>query len=154
MAGKSMVRSYRELIRLKTFDERFEYLKLGGVVGRQTFGSERFLNQILYQSPEWRAFRRKIIIRDNGCDLAMEGYDIVSVINGHPVKGAKIIIHHLNPITAEDVRNRERVIFDEDNVVCVSHRTHEAIHYGDKDLLPPVAIERRPGDTCPWKRVI
>lgn len=136
------MKSYSELIRLKTFEERFEYLKLKGNVGGRTFGSERYLNQVLYQSPEWRNFRRKIIIRDNGCDLGMEGYSI---------DGIKIIIHHINPITIEDIKNRSPKIFDPDNVICVSHMTHEAIHYGDKNLLPSVATERRPGDTCPWK---
>lgn len=157
------MKSYSELIRLKTFEERFEYLKLKGNVGRRTFGSERYLNQVLYQSPEWRDFRRKIIIRDNGCDLGMEGYSIYGIkiticdngfdlgTEGYSTAGTKIIVHHINPITIEDIKNRSPKIFDPDNVICVSHMTHEAIHYGDKNLLPSVATERRPGDTCPWK---
>lgn len=138
----SNTKSYREMIRLKTFEERFEYLKLKGAVGGRTFGSYRLLNQALYSSPEWKQFRRQVIIRDNGCDLGMTGYDI---------DGDRIIIHHLNPLTIEDIQNRDRKIFDMDNVICVSHRTHEAIHYGDKNLLPAVPIERRPGDTLCWK---
>ena len=134
-------KSYQELIRLSTFDERFEYLQLKGAVGLATFGSHRWLNQVLYSSPEWKQFRPGIIIRDNGCDLAIEGYEIL---------GDRIIIHHLNPLTKEDVLNRDPKIFDPDNVVCVSHRTHEAIHYGDKDLLPAIPIERKPGDTLCW----
>lgn len=141
MAG-TIIRSYRELIRLKTFEERFRYAKLGGVVGARTFGSERFLNQTLYTSPEWREFRDKIIIRDNGCDLAMEGYGIVA---------DRIIIHHLNFLTPDDVIRRDPKIFDEDNVISVSFLTHQAIHYGDEKLLPKQFVERRPGDTCPWK---
>lgn len=141
MLMKRMNKSYRELILLKTFDERFEYLKLNGVVGGMTFGSHRWLNQVLYTSPEWREFRHKVIIRDNGCDLAMEGYEI---------EGDRIIIHHLNPLTIEDVQNRDRKIFDLDNVISTSDRTHKAIHYGDKSLLPAVPIFRTPGDTLCW----
>lgn len=137
-----MFKSYQELIRLKTFEERFEYLKLKGAVGSRTFGSHRVLNQVLYSSPEWKRFRYQVIIRDNGCDLGMEGYS---------VDGDRIIIHHINPLSIEDVQNRDRKIFDMDNVICVSHRTHEAIHYGDKNLLPAMPIERRPGDTLCWK---
>lgn len=137
-----MNKSYQELIRLKTFEERFEYLKLNGTVGSRTFGSHRVWNQVLYSSPEWKRFRHQVIIRDNGCDLGMEGYS---------VDGDRIIIHHINPLTIEDVQNRDRKIFDMDNVICVSHRTHEAIHYGDRDLLPAMPIERRPGDTLCWK---
>ena len=137
-----MIKSYQELIRLKTFEERFEYLKLNGAVGISTFGSHRVWNQILYSSQEWKRFRNQVIIRDNGCDLAMDGYSI---------EGDRIIIHHINPLTIEDVQNRDRKIFDIDNVVCVSHRTHEAIHYGDRELLPGIPIERCPGDTLCWK---
>lgn len=137
-----MIKSYREMIQLKSFEERFDYLKQGGLVGDATFGSHRWLNQVLYSSPEWKRFRPQVIVRDNGCDLAMEGYSI---------DGDRIIIHHLNPLTIKDVQNRDRKIFDMDNVVCVSYRTHEAIHYGDRDLLPAVPIERRPGDTLCWK---
>ena len=135
-------RSYHELVRLKTFEERYEYLRLSGMVGQSTFGSDRYLNQALYTSPEWKSFRNRIIIRDNGCDLGIEGRDVL---------GDRIIIHHINPLTVEDVENRSPVIFDPDNVVCVSHNTHQAIHYGDQSLLQKDPVERTPNDTCPWK---
>ena len=136
------IRCYSELIALPTFKERFEYLKLSGKVGMDTFGHDRYLNQILYRSPEWKRFRNRIIIRDNGCDLGVEGRDIVG----------KIIIHHINPITVEDVLNRNPMIFDEENVISTQHITHNAIHYGDEDLLMKDPIERTANDTCPWKR--
>ena len=135
-------RSYKELARLSTFQERYDYLRLSGIVGQATFGSDRYLNQILYKSHDWRTFRNQVILRDNGCDLGIEGRDIL---------GDRIIIHHINPLTVEDVENRNPAIFDLDNVICVSHNTHEAIHYGDESLLPKDPIERRPNDTCPWK---
>jgi hypothetical protein len=112
------------------------------MVGQSTFGSDRYLNQALYTSPEWKSFRNRIIIRDNGCDLGIEGRDVL---------GDRIIIHHINPLTVEDVENRNPVIFDPDNVVCVSHNTHQAIHYGDQSLLQKDPVERTPNDTCPWK---
>ena len=136
-------KSYLELITIPTFEERFEYLKLDGAVGKETFGYDRYLNQALYSSKEWRDFRRRIIIRDNGCDLACEGYEMQ---NG-------ILIHHINPITIDAVINRRPVIFDPNNVVCVSHNTHNAIHYGDKGLLITTPIERTANDTCPWRKV-
>lgn len=135
-------RSYHELARFKTFEERYEYLRLSGMVGQSTFGSDRYLNQALYTSPEWKSFRNRIIIRDNGCDLGIEGRDVL---------GDRIIIHHINPLTVEDVENRSPVIFDPDNVICVSHNTHQAIHYGDQSLLQKDPVERTPNDTCPWK---
>lgn len=135
-------RSYHELIRLPTFQERFDFLKLGGVIGKSTFGFERQLNQALYSSYEWQRFRKDVIVRDNGCDLAMEGRDIL---------GDRIIIHHINPLTVDDLRNRSSAIFDMDNVVCTSFNTHEAIHFGDASLLPKEHQERKPNDTCPWK---
>ena len=135
-------RTYKELTRLSSFRDRFEYLQLHGRVGKDTFGSERYLNQVLYTSPEWRRFRRDIIIRDNGCDLGDPQ---------RPIKYEKIIVHHINPITVTDVENRNPIIFDPENVICVSHNTHEAIHYGDASLLAQDPIQRRPNDTCPWK---
>ena len=138
----SKTMSYQELCRLRTFEERFEYLKQGATVGSATFGSHRWLNQVLYSSLEWKRFRNQVIIRDNGCDLGMDGYSI---------EGDRIIIHHINPLTIEDVQNRSRKIFDLDNVICVSDRTHKAIHYGDKELLPAVPINRQPGDTLCWR---
>lgn len=135
------IKTYSELITIPTFEERFEYLQLKGSVGKDTFGYDRHLNQILYRSPEWKRLRNQIIIRDCGCDLACEGYDIHS----------KVLIHHLNPITVEDVLARSRKVFDPDNLVCVSHNTHNAIHYGDVDLLITRPIIRTKNDTCPWR---
>jgi len=135
------IKTYSELITIPTFEERFEYLQLKGSVGKDTFGYDRHLNQVLYRSPEWKRLRNQIIIRDCGCDLACEGYDIHS----------KVLIHHLNPITVEDVLARSRKVFDPDNLVCVSHNTHNAIHYGDVDLLVTGPIVRTKNDTCPWR---
>lgn len=135
------LRRYSEMIRLNTFKERYEYLRIAGVVGDSTFGFDRYLNQLLYTSDKWRRVREQIIIRDNGCDLAMPGYDLRS----------KIIIHHMNPITMEDIENVSEDIFNPENLVCVSHRTHNAIHFGDESLLPQIPIERKPNDTCPWR---
>ena len=135
------IRTYSELITIPTFEERFEYLQLKGSVGKDTFGYDRYLNQVLYRSPEWKRLRNQIIIRDCGCDLACDGYDIYG----------KVLIHHLNPITVEDVLARSRKVFDPDNLVCVSHSTHNAIHYGDVDLLVTGPIVRTKNDTCPWR---
>lgn len=135
------IKTYSELITIPTFEERFEYLQLKGSVGKDTFGYDRHLNQVLYRSPEWKRLRNQIIIRDGGCDLACEGYDINS----------KVLIHHLNPITVEDVLARSRKVFDPNNLICVSHNTHNAIHYGDVDLLVTGPIIRTKNDTCPWR---
>ena len=135
------IRTYSELITIPTFEERFEYLQLKGSVGKDTFGYDRYLNQVLYRSPEWKRLRNQIIIRDDGCDLACDGYDVYG----------KVLIHHLNPITVEDVLARSRKVFDTDNLVCVSHNTHNAIHYGDVDLLVAGPIIRTKNDTCPWR---
>lgn len=137
-----MSRRFSEVIAIPTFQERIEYLKLDGIVGADTFGWNRYLNQTLYRSSEWRKFRREVILRDNGCDLAHSDY---------PVSGRYIIIHHLNPITVEDIINRSPVIFDLENVICVSHQTHNIIHYGDTSQIPKGIIERTPNDMCPWK---
>ena len=136
-------RTYQELLTIPTFEERFEYLKLEGSVGVDTFGYDRYLNQILYKSSEWRKFRNEIIVRDNGCDLAFPGFEIY---------GQKILIHHINPITVEDVVYRSSKVFDPNNVVTTILNTHNAIHYGDADLLTTGPVERTPNDTCPWKR--
>lgn len=136
------IKTYSELITLPTFLERFEYLKIGGAVGMATFGHDRYLNQILYNSHEWRQFRRDIILRDQGLDLGCEDYEIVG----------KIIVHHIDPITVEDVLRRHPKIFDPENVISNSMNTHNAIHYGDASLLTLGPIERRPNDTCPWRR--
>lgn len=136
-----MIRRYSELIKLRTFEERFDYLKLNGVVSELTFGHNRYLNQDFYRSEEWKRFRREIIIRDNGCDLAIDDREI----------SRGIIIHHLNPITVEDLVNSNRCIFDPENVVCVSHQTHNAIHYGDENQIVHDYVARKPNDTRPWR---
>lgn len=135
-----MTRTYSDLIRLPTFDERFEYLNLAGKVGQETFGYDRYLNQILYSSPRWRKLRNEIIIRDNACDLAMPGFCVFD----------KVIVHHMNPITVEDIKNGDEIVFNPEYLICVSPDTHNAIHYGNRSLLPKVVIERQPGDTRLW----
>lgn len=135
------IRTYSELITIPTFEERYNYLKLNGIVGKETFGYDRYLNQLLYRSSDWRSFRDRIIIRDNGCDLACEGFELQS----------RIIIHHIDPITIEDILNKHPKVFDPENVVSTSHNTHLAIHYGDKNLIPITPINRHKNDTCPWK---
>lgn len=143
MIQMSMNRCYSELITLPTFIERFRYLKLDGSVGMDTFGHDRWLNQVLYRSSEWKHFRNGIIVRDNGCDLGDED---------RPIFG-KILIHHINPLTIEDVLNRDPKIFDEENVICTQLITHNAIHYGDESILYQEPITRKPNDTCPWKQI-
>ena len=135
------IKTYSELITLPTFEERFNYLKLGGTVGESTFGFDRYLDQNLYKSQEWKSVRNKVIIRDNGCDLACEGYEIYG----------KVLIHHINPITTEDIINRNPIIFDLENLITTVHNTHNAIHYGDENLLIKGPIERTKNDTIPWK---
>ena len=135
-------KTYSELITLPTFIDRFRYLQLGGQVGVETFGYDRYLNQMLYRTTEWKRFRNEIIIRDNGCDLACEGYEIIG----------KILIHHINPISVEDVLLRDTKVFDPENVISTTLNTHNAIHYGDESLLITEPIERKPNDTCPWRR--
>lgn len=135
------IRRYSELIQIPTFEERFEYLRLGGQVGADTFGSDRYLNQIFYKSPEWKKIRDEIIIRDQCCDLAMSGYDIYG----------PVLIHHLNPITKEDILSRTDLLLNPEYLVCTIQSTHNAIHYGDVNLLITNPIERKPNDTCPWK---
>ena len=137
----TMNKTYEELVKLKTFKERYRYLKLSGRIGEETFGFNRYLNQVFYRSKEWKQFRNKIIIRDNGCDLGIDGMEIHS----------KILIHHINPITKKDILERSELLMDENNVICVSHITHEAIHYGDESLLQDEYIPRRPNDTIPWR---
>lgn len=137
-----MIRTYTELSRLKTFDERFEYLQLKGVVGRETFGFDRIFNQKFYTSDEWRRVRDEVIVRDNGCDLGVEGYEIL---------GRRMIIHHINPITMDDIANGSPALLDPENLITTIHPTHNAIHYGDKNLLIRAPIERRKYDTCPWR---
>lgn len=133
------IKSYSEMCSFSTFIERFNYLKLNGKVGVETFGFDRYLNQVLYCSQEWKRFRRQVIIRDNGCIFGLDGYDI----NG------RLIVHHINPITLEQIEQRDPMIFSMENVVCVTHNVHEAIHYGDESLIPTDPIIRKPNDTCP-----
>jgi len=135
-----MIKTYKEVSRLKTFEERFEYLKLGGSVGAATFGFDRYLNQVLYHSKDWRRIRDQIIIRDEGCDLAIEGRDIYS----------GIIVHHLNPITMENIERGDDCVYDPINLICVSHSTHNAIHYGDASILIQLSKVRLKGDTMLW----
>ena len=133
-------RRYSELKGLQTFQERFEYLKLKGAVGEDTFGFDRYLNQMFYNNPNWQRVRDIVIIRDNGCDLGVPEHEIFG----------KIYIHHMNPITQTDILERNPDIMDPEFLICVSHRTHNAIHYGDEiPMLEPIV--RTPNDTCPWK---
>lgn len=136
-----MTKTYEELICLKTFEERFEYLSLCCKVGERTFGSHRMLNQALYSSPEWKEIRRKVILRDNGCDLALDGYQI----------SGRAYIHHINPLTENDILDRSLEVFSLNNLVCVSFTTHNAIHYGNKEVIVKDPVVRRPNDTCPWR---
>lgn len=135
-----MNKNYQDLCRLKTFDERYEYLRLQGVVGQTTFGFERYLNQTFYKSKEWRTVRRDAIVRDEGCDLG---------IFDRPIQ-SRIIVHHINPINIEDIENHRDCLFDLNNLICVSENTDRAIHYGDASLLPRLPKERKKGDTLLW----
>lgn len=134
------IRSYTELRRLDSYEERFSYLRLGGQVGRDTFGFDRYLNQMFYQSREWRDVRHKIILRDGGCDLGIPGWEIYD----------RIYIHHMNPMTANDILRGNEAVLDPEFLITVTHKTHNAIHYGDGKQLPRLPIERRPGDTKLW----
>ena len=136
----TMNKCYSELIRIPTFEGRYEYLKLSGKVADETFGFDRWVNQRFYHSAEWKRIRRDVIIRDNGCDLGVEGYELQ---NG-------IYVHHMNPMIPKDVVNAEEWILNPEFLICVSFNTHNAIHYGDDKLLPRLII-RTPNDTCPWK---
>lgn len=135
------IKTYSELIKFKTFEERFNYLKIDGIIGQETFGFDRYLNQIFYTSPEWRKLRNKIIIRDNGCDLAVPGLEIIG----------KIFIHHINPISKDDIISRSDYLMNPEYLICSSKSTHDAIHYGDTNLLPKGPITRTKNDTCPWR---
>lgn len=136
-------KSYSELIKLRTFEERFKYLLQHGKVGEETFGHKRRFNQAFYQtSMRWKKIRDEVIIRDNGCDLGIEGLDI---------KGP-IYIHHINPITFEDIVEQRPQLYDLENLICVTHSTHNAIHYGDESFLFGLPVVREVNDTCPWKK--
>lgn len=136
----SKIRTYSDLSRLESFKERYQYLKLTGVVGESTFGFDRWVNQKLYKSWEWKNVRDQVIVRDNGCDLGIPGYEIHS----------GLLIHHMNPISMEDIIHGEEWILDREYLITTSHRTHNAIHYGDESLLPRDPVIRRSGDTKLW----
>ena len=137
-----MSRTYSELIKLATFEERYRYLQLGGSVGLDTFGFDRYLNQSFYKSKEWKSIRDYVIVRDNGCDLGVDGYEI----------HARIYIHHMNPILPKDIIDQTEYLLDPEYLICTTHNTHNAIHYGDESLLVTGPIVRTPNDTCPWKK--
>lgn len=136
------IRTYSELITLPTFEERFEYLRLDGEIGLQTFGFDRYMNQIFYQSYQWKRIRDEVIIRDNGCDLGIEGFEI----------NKRIMIHHMNSISIDDIEKQSDFLLNPEFLICTSHNTHNAIHYGDEKLLITTPIERTKNDTCPWRR--
>ena len=135
------IRTYSELILLPTFEERFKYLQLNRRVGDDTFGFDRYINQNFYRSAEWKRIRDQIIIRDNGCDLAFEGYEIYG----------RILIHHMNPITISDIKFSTEYLMNPEYLICVTHNTHNAIHYGDEKQIITGPIVRTKNDTCPWK---
>lgn len=137
-----MIKKYSELKRLKTFEERFEYLKVSGKVGQDTFGFDRAFNQMFYRSKEWKRLRDYVIARDNGCDLGIEGREIYT----------RPIIHHMNPITLDDIRDSSEFLMNPEYLITTVHLTHNAIHYGDANLLPKDPITRTKNDTCPWKK--
>lgn len=136
-----MIRTYTELSKLQSFKERYRYLQLNGSVGLDTFGYDRYLNQNFYRSREWKSIRDQVIIRDNGCDLGIEGYEIQG----------RIYIHHMNPILIADIEDRTDFLLNPEYLITTTHNTHNAIHYGDESLLILPPVERAPNDTCPWK---
>lgn len=138
----TMIRRYSELSKLETFKERFEYLRLDGTVGEDTFGFDRYMNQMFYKSKEWLSIRRQIIIRDNGCDLGVEGHEI----------HGRILIHHMNPIILDDIVRQTELLLNPEYLITTTLTTHNAIHYGNIGLLPTAPVERSANDTCPWKR--
>lgn len=138
---KTDIKTYSELIQIPTFKDRYQYLKLSGSVGVDTFGFDRYLNQLFYKSQKWKRIRDEVIIRDYGCDLAMDGYEI----------HGKIIIHHMNPITVDDIMNETDILLDPEFLISTTHNTHNAIHYGDENLLIGDPIVRTKNDTCPWR---
>ena len=140
---KKNIRTYSELSKLKTFRERYEYLKLDGTVGEETFGFDRYINQMFYKSEEWKRIRNYVITRDNGCDLGMQDRKIVDSV---------ILVHHMNPITKEDIINKNEILLDPEYLITTIKPTHDAIHYGDESLLAEDLVIRSKNDTCPWKR--
>ena len=140
---KKNIRTYSELSKLKTFRERYEYLKLDGTVGEETFGFDRYINQMFYKSEEWKRIRNYVITRDNGCDLGIPDRKIVDSV---------ILVHHMNPITKEDIINKDEILLDPEYLITTIKPTHDAIHYGDESLLAEDLVIRSKNDTCPWKR--
>ena len=140
---KKNIRTYSELSKLKTFRERYEYLKLDGTVGEKTFGFDRYINQMFYKSEEWKRIRNYVITRDNGCDLGIQDRKIVDSV---------ILVHHINPITKEDIINKNEILLDPEYLITTIKPTHDAIHYGDESLLAEDLVVRSKNDTCPWKR--
>jgi len=138
-----MIRTYSELSKLKTFEDRFRYLQLHGKVGEETFGFDRYLNQRFYKSPEWKSVRDAVIYRDNGCDLGIAGRDIY----------ARAYVHHMNPILPEDLSENYEMLLNPEYLITVTHDTHNAIHYGDENLLMKAPIVRSKNDTCPWRKI-
>ena len=138
---KMIIRTYSELITLPTFEDRYRYLQLNGAVGKDTFGFDRYINQQFYRSKEWQRIRDEVIIRDNACDLGMEGYEI----------HGRIYVHHMNPIMVRDIQSNSDYLMNPEFLICTTHRTHNAIHYGDENLLAKAPIERTKNDTCPWR---
>ena len=141
MMTTTNIRTYSELIQLPTFEDRFDYLRLDSVVGKDTFGFDRYLNQQFYRSSEWKRIRNQVIVRDNGCDLGIDEYEI----------HGRILIHHMNPISIEDLQYMSDLLMNPEYLICVSHRTHNAIHYGDESVIVTAPIERSQNDTCPWR---
>ena len=137
-----IIKTYSELIRLPTFEERYRYLRIGGSVGEETFGFDRYINQKFYKTKEWLSIRDYVIARDLGCDLGIEDREIAG----------RILIHHMNPISIDDILNRTEFLLDPEYLICTSKNTHDAIHYGDESLLITAPIERTKNDTCPWRR--
>lgn len=138
---KMIIRTYSELITLPTFEDRYRYLQLNGEVGKDTFGFDRYINQQFYRSKEWQRIRDEVIIRDNAYDLGMEGYEI----------HGRIYVHHMNPIMVRDIQSNSDYLMNPEFLICTTHRTHNAIHYGDENLLARAPIERTKNDTCPWR---
>ena len=136
------IKTYSELIKLPTFEERFRYLRLNGSVGKETFGFDRYMNQIFYRSQRWKSVRDRVIIRDHGCDLGIEGHEI----------HGRVIIHHMNPLTLEDIEQESEFLMDPEYLISTIHNTHNAIHFGDESLLITAPIVRTKNDTCPWRR--
>lgn len=142
MVTQKIIRTYSELIKFQSFTDRFNYLRLDGTVGESTFGFDRYLNQIFYRSSKWKSIRDHVIIRDSGCDLGVEGFEIYS----------RVLIHHMNPITIDDIMDKSDFLLDPEFLICTTHNTHNAIHYGNESLLMVMPVERTKNDTCPWKK--